>query len=110
VTGDVDIAAVLRSQDAFTSGWDDAGQVWWLEAVDVDHVRWHGRIVGERVVEVTAGDGTVTRLEARRRVVIGLGTGISGTAQLVIIDADRRVILGSTFVGPGFGDMIHDED
>jgi hypothetical protein len=54
VTGEVDVAAVLRSWDAFTSGWDDAGQVSWLESVGVGLVRGHGRIVGEREVEVTA--------------------------------------------------------
>ncbi|MGI9017715.1 MAG: dihydrolipoyl dehydrogenase family protein [Euzebya sp.] len=34
------------------------------------------------------------------------GEGIEGTSQLVI-DADRRVILGATFVGPGVGEMLH---
>jgi pyruvate/2-oxoglutarate dehydrogenase complex dihydrolipoamide dehydrogenase (E3) component len=30
VTGEVDVEAVLSSRDAFTSGWDDVGQVSWL--------------------------------------------------------------------------------
>ena len=34
------------------------------------------------------------------------GQGISGTSQLVI-DADRRVIVGATFVGPHVGEMLH---
>ncbi len=35
-----------------------------------------------------------------------LGRGIRGTAQLVI-DEERRVIVGATFVGPGVGEMLH---
>jgi dihydrolipoamide dehydrogenase len=35
-----------------------------------------------------------------------LGRGIRGTAQLVI-DEDKRTIVGATFVGPGVGEMLH---
>lgn len=35
-----------------------------------------------------------------------LGTGTSGTAQLVI-DTRARTIVGATFVGPGVGEMLH---
>ncbi len=35
-----------------------------------------------------------------------LGRGIRGTCQLVI-DHERRVIVGATFVGPGVGEMLH---
>ncbi len=35
-----------------------------------------------------------------------LGKGVQGTAQLVI-DQDRRVLVGATFVGPGVGEMLH---
>ena len=35
-----------------------------------------------------------------------LGRGIEGMSQLVI-DADREVIVGATFVGPGVGEMLH---
>jgi dihydrolipoamide dehydrogenase len=34
------------------------------------------------------------------------GKGVQGTAQLVI-DQDRRVIVGASFVGPGVGEMLH---
>jgi pyruvate/2-oxoglutarate dehydrogenase complex dihydrolipoamide dehydrogenase (E3) component len=34
------------------------------------------------------------------------GKGTSGTAQLVI-DRERRTILGATFVGPGVGEQLH---
>lgn len=34
------------------------------------------------------------------------GEGVSGTAQLVI-DTERRVLVGATFVGPGVGELLH---
>jgi pyruvate/2-oxoglutarate dehydrogenase complex dihydrolipoamide dehydrogenase (E3) component len=34
------------------------------------------------------------------------GKGVHGTAQLVI-DADLRVLVGATFVGPGVGELLH---
>ena len=34
------------------------------------------------------------------------GQGVKGTAQLVI-DNDRRVVVGATFVGPGVGELLH---
>lgn len=34
------------------------------------------------------------------------GEGISGNCQIVV-DEDRRVIVGATFVGPGAGELIH---
>ncbi|MEX0763483.1 MAG: NAD(P)/FAD-dependent oxidoreductase [Dehalococcoidia bacterium] len=35
-----------------------------------------------------------------------IGSGIEGNCKLVV-DDDRRVIVGATFVGPGAGEMIH---
>ena len=35
-----------------------------------------------------------------------LGTGVSGTSQLVV-DARRRVIVGGTFTGPGVQELLH---
>ncbi len=35
-----------------------------------------------------------------------LGRGIEGTSQWVV-DAERRVLVGATFVGPGVGEMLH---
>jgi dihydrolipoamide dehydrogenase len=34
------------------------------------------------------------------------GVGVCGTSQLVI-DEDRRVVVGATFTGPGVGEMLH---
>ncbi len=75
ISGHVDIAAALTRRDAFTSNWDDAGQAGWVESVGVDLIRGHGRLAGEKAVEVAAADGTVTRYTAARAVVIATGTG-----------------------------------
>jgi dihydrolipoamide dehydrogenase len=73
VTGKVDVAAVLERRDSFTSHWDDAGQVRWLEGAHVELVRGHGRLVGERRVEVGTGKETVS-LGARHAVVVATGS------------------------------------
>ncbi len=74
VTGDVDVAAVLRTRDRFTSDWDDQPQVDWLDGVGVDLVRGHARLAGERRVEVEHADGSTTTLEATVGVVVAIGT------------------------------------
>jgi pyruvate/2-oxoglutarate dehydrogenase complex dihydrolipoamide dehydrogenase (E3) component len=71
----VDVDAVLRLRDSFASGWDDQGQVDWLEGAGIELHRGHGRLAGERRVEVTAEDGTVTTLVANRAVVVATGSG-----------------------------------
>ncbi len=74
VTGDLDVAGVLRRRDAFTSNWDDAGQVQWLDSADIDLVRGHGRLTAPREVTVSAEDGTETVLRARQAVVVSTGS------------------------------------
>ena len=86
VTGDLDVAAVLRRRDRFAAHWDDAGQVDWLQHAGVPLVRGHGRIAGTRTVEVTAPDGTTSLLEARHAVVVATGSrarlpGVPGLAE-----------------------------
>jgi len=75
VTGDLDVAAVLRRRDSFASDWQDDGQVSWLESAGIPLHRGHGRISSERVVEVTGADGTTTTLTARHAVVVATGSG-----------------------------------
>ncbi|GLY43283.1 oxidoreductase [Amycolatopsis sp. NBRC 101858] len=75
VTGELDVAAVLRRRDAFASDWQDEGQVSWLDSAGIALFRGHGRIGGERVVEVTGADGTTTTLTARHAVVVATGSG-----------------------------------
>ncbi|WUH95152.1 NAD(P)/FAD-dependent oxidoreductase [Streptomyces sp. NBC_00433] len=72
--GPLDTPAVLARRDDFTSHWKDDGQVGWLRSVDVDLVRGHGRLTGERQVAVTTPEGDTVRLAARHAVAVCTGT------------------------------------
>jgi dihydrolipoamide dehydrogenase len=74
VTGAVDAGAVLHTRDLFASSYDDADQVAWLDRVGVSLIRGHGRLTGEREIEVTAVDGSTLRLTAGHAVVVATGT------------------------------------
>ncbi|MFG1811443.1 dihydrolipoyl dehydrogenase family protein [Streptomyces sp. NPDC049040] len=74
VQGPLDTAAVLARRDDFTSHWKDDGQVGWLDSVDVDLVRGHGRFEGPRQVAVTTPEGDIVRLSARHAVAVCTGT------------------------------------
>ncbi len=51
--GAPDVAAVLARRNEITYDWDDSGQVSWVEGAGLTLVRGHGRLAGERLVEVT---------------------------------------------------------
>jgi pyruvate/2-oxoglutarate dehydrogenase complex dihydrolipoamide dehydrogenase (E3) component len=72
--GQVDVERALATRDAFASGWDDAPQASWLAGVDVDLVRGHGRLTGDRAVVVDTRDGQRVRLTAGRAVVVATGS------------------------------------
>lgn len=55
VTGTVDAAAVLARRNSFTSNWDDASQVQWLESSDIALIRGYAKFTGAKTIEV---DGT----------------------------------------------------
>ncbi|MBP2364735.1 dihydrolipoyl dehydrogenase family protein [Pseudonocardia parietis] len=74
VTVGFDPAAVLERRTSFTSNWDDAGQVEWAEEAGATVLRGHGRLTGERTVEVTSTDGAPTTVTARRAVVLATGS------------------------------------
>ncbi|MCC4907955.1 NAD(P)/FAD-dependent oxidoreductase [Microbacterium sp. cx-59] len=74
VTGDVDVAGVLRRRDTLTHSWNDSSQVEWLQGAGIDLVRGHGRIVGEKRVSVASADGGVTELIARHAVAVCTGS------------------------------------
>ncbi len=74
VTGEVDVAAVLKRRDSFTSNWDDSSQVEWLDAAGVTLRRGYARLVGDRTVEIATKDGCVERWEAREVVVLATGS------------------------------------
>jgi pyruvate/2-oxoglutarate dehydrogenase complex dihydrolipoamide dehydrogenase (E3) component len=74
VTGDLDIAGVLRRRDRITHDWDDESQVRWLEGAGIELVRGHAAFTGVKQVRVTAEDGTVTELRARHAVAVATGS------------------------------------
>ncbi|MBA2468315.1 MAG: NAD(P)/FAD-dependent oxidoreductase [Chloroflexia bacterium] len=74
ITGEIDVAAVLKRRDSFTSNWDDSSQVEWVEEAGITLRRGYGRLVGERQVEITARDGSVECWEARQAVVLANGS------------------------------------
>ncbi|MGH9304564.1 MAG: dihydrolipoyl dehydrogenase family protein [Acidimicrobiales bacterium] len=73
VTGSLDVAEVLERRDRFTSGYDDAGQVAWLEGAGIALVRGHGRLAGERRVEVETAAGRQV-LNPAKAVVVATGS------------------------------------
>ena len=75
VTGGVDVEAALARRNALSSNWDDDGQVQWLNSVNVDLIRGHGRLAGERRVNVEHEDGSVVEYEANKAVIVATGTG-----------------------------------
>ena len=74
VSGGVDVAAALRRRDKIVYDWNDTSQVEWLQSVGIDLVRGHGRLTGERTVEVDHADGTTIELRARHAVVVSTGS------------------------------------
>jgi pyruvate/2-oxoglutarate dehydrogenase complex dihydrolipoamide dehydrogenase (E3) component len=114
VTGDLDTAAALQRRDALASGWDDRWQVQWVENAGMTFIRGHGRLAGERRVEVTTPDGALRRLEVRRGVVLAVGTRaaippVEGLRDIRVWDnrditsakevPERLLILGGGVVG-----------
>jgi len=69
VTGELDVSATFARRDGFTSNWDDAGQVRWVESAGIAFVRGHARLTGEKEVTV---DGTV--YTARHAVAVCTGS------------------------------------
>jgi dihydrolipoamide dehydrogenase len=74
VNGAIDLAQVFARRDYMTSDWHDAGQLPWLESKGIALHRGHGRLSGERRVDVAAPDGSVVSLRARTAVVLATGT------------------------------------
>jgi pyruvate/2-oxoglutarate dehydrogenase complex dihydrolipoamide dehydrogenase (E3) component len=114
VTGALDVGAAFAQRDYMTSSWDDSGALPWLDSKGIELVRGTGRLTGERAVAVTAADGSVRTLTARRAVVLATGTGsamppIEGLAMAGAWDnraatsakqiPDRLLVLGGGAVG-----------
>ena len=74
VTGSLDVPAVLRRRDSFTSDWDDASQVQWVKDTGIGLIRGRARLTGERTVEITDDAGTRVNITARQAVVLATGS------------------------------------
>lgn len=114
VTGNVDLEAAFGRRDALSSHWDDKSQQEWVESVGVDLIRGHGRLVGEKRVEVESESGDTTAYTARKAVVVATGTSaakppIPGLDEIVSWDnrdittqsevPERLLIIGGGVVG-----------
>ncbi|NJP94117.1 NAD(P)/FAD-dependent oxidoreductase [Nonomuraea sp. FMUSA5-5] len=72
--GPIDVAKVLARRDEAVSGYDDAGQVRWVEGVPAEFVRGRGRLDGPKRVVVTGENGAERVLTARQAVVLATGS------------------------------------
>jgi pyruvate/2-oxoglutarate dehydrogenase complex dihydrolipoamide dehydrogenase (E3) component len=70
VTGSLSVPEVLAWRDRIASHWDDSGQVGWVRGAGIELVRGRARLIGERSVQIDAGE----RLRARQAVVIATGS------------------------------------
>ncbi|WP_275410646.1 dihydrolipoyl dehydrogenase family protein [Microbispora corallina] len=70
----IDAKAVLAWRDSMVSGYDDSGQVRWIESAGVTLVRGRGRLAGARRVEVETQGGDTRALTARQAVVLATGS------------------------------------
>lgn len=128
VTGELDVAAVLKRRDWMTSDWTDDGGVEWLRSAHIDLVRGHAKFTAPRELTVTAADGTVTKLTAKHSIAVCSGSvatlpdlpGLRESRPWTSRDAtsakhvpDRLAILGGGVVGveiatayAGFGTRV----
>src|SRR5206468_1357582 len=75
ITGSVDVEAAFAQRDYMTSDWSDRTQTPWLDSEGIELVRGHGRLAGERAVEVELKDGSGTRrVTAGKAVVVANGS------------------------------------
>jgi pyruvate/2-oxoglutarate dehydrogenase complex dihydrolipoamide dehydrogenase (E3) component len=72
INGELDVKAALERRDEIVHGLDDSAQLPWLAKRSIELVRGHGRLVGEREVQV--GE---QRLRARKAVVLAPGSRAS---------------------------------
>lgn len=88
VEGRLDPEAVFRRRDVMTSNWDDSSQVRWIEDNGIDLIRGHGRLAGERLVEVTDETGKATTYRASRAVIVATGSDPSSPGIEGLEDVD----------------------
>lgn len=74
ITGELDVAAVLRRRDFWVSDWTDDGAAKWVTGAGIGLERGHGRLDGPRRVVVEHPDGSEVTLVARHAVVVSTGS------------------------------------
>jgi dihydrolipoamide dehydrogenase len=74
VTGEIDVDAAFAQRDYMTNRWTDDGDLKWFDSKGIAFFRGHGRLAGERAVEVEGAEGGVTRLTAHTAIVVSCGT------------------------------------
>lgn len=70
----LDRDALLARRDAWVSGYDDASQMDWAQGAGLRVLRGHGRLTGERQVQVSGGSEGDALLSARVAVVLATGS------------------------------------
>lgn len=98
--GDIDVAAVLARRNEITNDWDDSGQVSWVEGAGLTLVRGHGRLAGERLVEVTVPRetpaGSAAGGDEDGDVGGGLGEAETGEAPVTRLLRARHAVIAAT--------------
>ncbi len=74
VAAPLDVEAALARRTRLTGDWTDDGQAEWLAGANIDLARGHGRLAGERTVEVDRADGGTVTIRAEHAVVVATGT------------------------------------
>ncbi|HEV7624053.1 MAG TPA: NAD(P)/FAD-dependent oxidoreductase [Amnibacterium sp.] len=74
VTGRLTAADVFARRDAIVGDYDDGSQVEWLGSAGIHLIRGHAQLTGAKRVRVTAIDGTIVDVTARRAVAVCTGS------------------------------------
>lgn len=93
--GAPDVAEVFARRDEITSNWDDAGQVSWVEGAGLTLVRGHGRLAGERLVEVTVPP-VGSDSDAEGGADSGLGEADTGQEPVTRLLRARHAVIAAT--------------
>jgi pyruvate/2-oxoglutarate dehydrogenase complex dihydrolipoamide dehydrogenase (E3) component len=109
--GAPDVAAVLARRDEITSDWNDGGQVSWVEGEGLTLVRGHGRLAGERLVEVTVSSGSAAGADGGSEGDVdgdtggGLGEAETGEPRATRLLRARHAVIVATGSVPVLPDV-----
>ena len=111
VTGQLDVAAVLKHRDDAVNDWDDESQVEWVHSAGITLVRGTARLTGAKRLTVTDASGNHFPLAARHAVILATGSkpsspkvpGLQGTPFWTTADATstREVPESLAIIGAG---------